>query len=214
MEYRISGERLKAYADQARRLGKVDGYMTPGKIEQVLAGVTTELPAIHPLLVCVNGLPDVNADFGENELSIVFEAQVESIAALKELPYRLSGPKCDYNGVLLPGIPAETLAEYPYAWIRENSTNGVYQLLLSQTGFYFHAEDSVLEDNNARINLQYEFPMGETTETSWINVINMTYYRWTIDGTRVLLWSNQDIPNGAADAAEVYFAGSEAVPAE
>ena len=40
MDYRISGERLKGFAEQARRLGKVSGELTPGQIEEVMRGVT------------------------------------------------------------------------------------------------------------------------------------------------------------------------------
>lgn len=37
--YKISGERLTAIADQARRLGKVTGELTPAQIEEALSGV-------------------------------------------------------------------------------------------------------------------------------------------------------------------------------
>lgn len=37
--YRISRERLKGFADQARRLGEVTGELTPEQIEDTLSGV-------------------------------------------------------------------------------------------------------------------------------------------------------------------------------
>lgn len=37
--YKISGERLKGFADQARRLGEVTGELTPEQIEETLSGV-------------------------------------------------------------------------------------------------------------------------------------------------------------------------------
>ena len=40
-DYKISGERLKGFADQARRLGNVTGKLTPEQIEDTLSGVTT-----------------------------------------------------------------------------------------------------------------------------------------------------------------------------
>lgn len=40
MDYRISGDRMKGFADQARRLGKVSGELTPVQIEDTLKGVT------------------------------------------------------------------------------------------------------------------------------------------------------------------------------
>ena len=39
MDYKISGERLKGFADQARRLGEVTGELTPEQIEDTLSGV-------------------------------------------------------------------------------------------------------------------------------------------------------------------------------
>ena len=38
--------------------------------------------------------------------------------------------------------------------------------------------------------------------------------KWGDDTARYIIWSNNDIPNGSADAAEIYFEGSEPVPAE
>ena len=40
VHYRISGDRMTALADQARRLGKVTGELTPAQIEETLSGVT------------------------------------------------------------------------------------------------------------------------------------------------------------------------------
>ena len=38
--YRISKTRLKGIADQARRLGEIQGTLTPKQIQQTLEGVT------------------------------------------------------------------------------------------------------------------------------------------------------------------------------
>lgn len=71
MDYRISGERLKGFAEQARRLGKVSGELTPGQIEEVLRGVTTELPSYYPQIVAVSGNPNVLTKFAVNDINII-----------------------------------------------------------------------------------------------------------------------------------------------
>lgn len=122
-------------------------------------------------------------------------------------------PKYSYNGVVLPEIPSDVLAQYPYAWIRKHTTNGVYQLMLSATGFYFET-GGVVVDKGSVVNPQYIFPIGGTTGTAWANANNGTYYRWTVDDARPCMWSNHDIPNGSATSTEIYFEGSEPVLAE
>ncbi len=70
MDYRISGERLKGFAEQARRLGKISGELTPGQIEEVLRGVTTELPVYFPQIVTVAVNPNVLTKFAVNDINI------------------------------------------------------------------------------------------------------------------------------------------------
>ena len=118
-----------------------------------------------------------------------------------------------YNGVRLPNIPADALIQYPYVFIRKHTTNGVYQLFLSATGFYFET-GGVIVDKGSVINPQYTFPIGDTTETEWANANNNTYYRWTVDDARPCMWSNHDIPNGSATATDIYFAGTEPIPTD
>lgn len=61
--YKISGERLKGFADQARRLGEVTGELTPEQIEDTLRGVEaggasafavliSDIPANHIVAEC------------------------------------------------------------------------------------------------------------------------------------------------------------------
>lgn len=115
-----------------------------------------------------------------------------------------------YNGVLLPEIPADVLVEYPYCWIRKHTTNAMYQLICSPTGFYYNG--SGLYDLQGVISKQYNFPIGDTAETSWTDANNTTYSGWGIDTNRPCIWSNHDIPNGSATATEMYFLASEPMP--
>lgn len=121
-------------------------------------------------------------------------------------------PGTYYNYVKLPEIPADVLAVCPYAWIRDNRTTGQYQLIMSQTGFYF--SDAVIKDNNGVINKQYNINIGDTSATAWADANNSTYSSWGLDTNRTVLWSNHDIPNGSADATDIYFKGSEPVIVE
>lgn len=128
-------------------------------------------------------------------------------------PYELSGAKCYYNNVLLPGIPDEILARYPYAWIRNNTTTGYYDLFLSDVAFYY--SDGIEEGNGVAGKPRYRVEIATAeTETGWTNNNNTQYSSWGLDSARTVLWSNHDIPNGSATATELYFKGSEPVPAE
>ena len=122
-----------------------------------------------------------------------------------------------YNGVLLPEIPADVLASYPYAWIRNNTTSGYYDLMLSNVPFYYLPSDgSVKEGNLVEGKPWYRVPIATAeTATAWVNnTSNNTFTGWGIDSARTVLWSNHDIPNGSATATEIYFNGSEPVLAE
>lgn len=115
-----------------------------------------------------------------------------------------------YNGVRLPKIPDDVLTQYPYAWIRDNRTTGQYQLIMSQTGFYF--VDSSLHDKNSVISKQYNITIGDASATAWVDANNTQYSGWGLDTNRTVLWSNHNIANGSADATDIYHYGTLAVP--
>lgn len=124
--------------------------------------------------------------------------------------------KCWYNGVLLPEIPADVLASYPYAWIRKNEGTGYYDLALTKIKGYYGITSGA---NNGGI--VYGDNMGTTDVALYrVSIANANtafaweYYQTTntwmgLDRNRVLRWSNHDIPNGSATATEIYFEGSE-----
>lgn len=117
-----------------------------------------------------------------------------------------------YNGVLLPEIPVEVLASYPYAWIRKNDRTGHYDLMLS-TGRWFCSSSATLNHNDSNAVKWYRI-----VQTSYESAEEWIYYNdtvssgWGDDSDRKLMWSNHDIPNGSATSTTIYFYGSEPVP--
>ena len=114
--------------------------------------------------------------------------------------------KYSYNSVVLPEIPADVLAQYPYAWIRLGSDGKTYDLILSSYSWYF--TDKLLTQSS-----KYVWYTA-TIEAGWW--VYKTTYTDTgeFDLAGGLIWSNHDIPNGSATATEIYFNGSEPVLAE
>lgn len=199
--YKISGERLTGFADQARRLGKVTGRLNPEQIEQVLKTVAGGGLSVFQA--------SVTDETGKQFVS-VNELAPGGVLLDVTTPETLSGAKYYYADAILPGIPEQMLAEYPYAFIRKNTANEAYQLMLSKNGFVFNGEGVIREKNGESVP-QYTFPMGETTENLWRNAYNVQYSGWTIDEARPILWANQDIPDGTEAGAEIYFRGTEPV---
>ena len=121
-------------------------------------------------------------------------------------PATLTGAKCYYNGVLLPGIPAEMFVKYPYAWIRLGSDGKTYDLILSPYSWYF--TDKLLTQSS-----KYVWYTATIEAGCWVYKTTYTDTgEFNLGGG--LIWSNHDIPNGSATATEIYFEGSEPVLAE
>lgn len=105
--------------------------------------------------------------------------------------------KCWYNGALLPEIPADVLAEFPYCWI--NSAGNAF--VVAAYPWYYVSE--VLNIPTTAENRKYTL-----SGDSWI--LSNTYTdTGNYDGKTPPTWSNHDIPNGSATATEIYFEGSE-----
>lgn len=209
MEYRISGERLRGIADQVRRLGKIGGEMRPGQMEEVLG---TMEPAERMITYLKGGEQVMGLVKTRIDHQALSETVIQSVGYAwdNSTPDELSGHWCHYGDALLPGIPEEMLEEFPFAFIRRNDTDRVYQLIFSQSGFY--RTDTVLRDNNGQFSRRYEFPTGNTEETVWRNKYNVATVSWTLDGNRYLIWSNFDIPLGTPESEEVFAYGSEPEP--
>ena len=102
-----------------------------------------------------------------------------------------------YNGVLLPEIPADVLAEYPYACIL-----GSHQLLVARQPWIYN-EALVLQPacKNQKYVLNNE---AWTLKGTWTDTGG-----WSV--AYGVLWSNHDIRNGSATSTTIYFYGSEPV---
>ena len=115
----------------------------------------------------------------------------------------------------MPKIPEDVLKNYPYAWIRNNTTSGYYDLLLSDVPFYYNGT-AIREGNEVAGKPWYRVAItGVESATAWTdNTSGHTYAGWGLDTARTVLWSNHDIPNGSATATDIYFHGSEPVPTD
>ena len=199
--YRISGERLKGFADQARRLGKISGELTPGQIEDTLKGVTAGGGSSFQSMVT-----DAIANH------FVSAAEFAPGGILEEyIPTYYS-----YNGIVLPEIPPTGYENCPYLMILryigdDSGTDNIW-LYGSTSKPYYLLQDSVdrLEFPSGRTRSKFDAESGVWgganvgTSGTWCNLTES----WEV------LWANHDIPNGSATATDIYFEGSEPVPAE
>lgn len=124
-----------------------------------------------------------------------------------------------YNGVRLPEFPFGVIGQYPYAWIRNNTTSGYYELIMADAPFYYLYNGSssagfTLVDQ-AKTQPKYRVSIsGASSATAWELENNASNTWWGIYADRPCLWSNHDIPNGSADATDIYFEGTEPVLTE
>ena len=117
--------------------------------------------------------------------------------------------KLDYNGVTLPSIPTEHFATHPFVWIRKNLLSGYYDLCMDTAQWYY--------DNNNRIDptasttqYWYRIPIATAGACTEWEFYEETTGGYTIDESRVVLWSLQDISNGK-NSTTVYFNGTSPV---
>lgn len=108
--------------------------------------------------------------------------------------------KLCYNGVLLPEIPADILAEFPYCWI--NSTfDG---LIVAAYPWYYLSRKMYIPVSAT--NKKYKL-----SGDSWTLANTYTdtggYTVNAIPG-----WSSHDVPNGSATATSMYLYGSVPIP--
>lgn len=106
-----------------------------------------------------------------------------------------------YNGVLLPEIPSDVLAEYPYCWVRLNTDKVTYDLICGKYVWYYasnlYTTSSTYVWYTAR--LESETFVYKTTYTD-----NGSF---NLGGG--LIWANHDIPNSSSTSTTIYFYGSE-----
>jgi hypothetical protein len=124
---------------------------------------------------------------------------------------------CFYNGVKLPELPSEVLANYPYCWIRKNGNTEHYDLIFTKVLGYYDATAGgiVYGENSATAEIaHYRVAYASaSTADSWDSY--QTTNTWmALDANRTVMWSNHYIPNGSLTATEMYFKASEAIPDE
>ena len=73
-KYAITAQRMSGIADQARRLGKVSGKLTPGQIEDTLQAVTTSQPGESFSGAASGFLPEVARGAATSEFTLPFAA--------------------------------------------------------------------------------------------------------------------------------------------
>lgn len=119
-----------------------------------------------------------------------------------------------YNGVLLPEIPTNALATHPYAFIRNNTSSGYYDLLLAIQPFYYDESETRLVDDGGQVDLWYRIAISNASSaTSWGATQSHTYKGWTIDANRTVLWTNTNVYiEGTTEEYQLYKAKSNPIP--
>ena len=110
-----------------------------------------------------------------------------------------------YNGVWLPEIPNELLAQYPYVWIRLNRLSGCYDLIFGTQPYYLSEDRSTItleDDSQAQPWYRVEIETADEAD-AWVFNKNTTG-TWTMDIDRPVFWTNCDIM-WAVGSDAVYF---------
>ena len=159
--------------------------------------------AVPRLPACEVRVASEGAKVVEIEASVSVMVEVVEESAENETTHAY------YNGVRLPSISKILLVTYPYAWIRNNTETGNCELFLS-------ASSRILEGGRVgpytTLSKMYTVKLANADEvTEWTHYNDYTD-NFGIDEARPVLWSNHDILY--KDSTEVYFYGSEPVPAE
>ena len=104
---------------------------------------------------------------------------------------------------------------FPYAWIRKNVTTGYYDLIFSGLQPWYDSSGKAIKyGSGSGTCIYYTVPLDTSdSANSWDVKEALTTY-FNLDDNRTVLWSNHDIQRDSATGTEVYFEGSEPVPAE
>ena len=117
--------------------------------------------------------------------------------------------KLDYNGVTLPSIPTEHFATHPFVWIRKSLLSGYYDLCMDTAQWYYN-NNNVIYPTASTTQYWYRIPIATAGACTEWEFYEETTGGYTIDESRVVLWSLQDISNGK-NSTTVYFNGTSPV---
>ena len=117
--------------------------------------------------------------------------------------------KLDYNGVTLPFIPTEHFSTHPFVWIRKNLLSGYYDLCMDTAQWYYNNNNRI-DPTASTTQYWYRIPIATAGACTEWEFYEETTGGYTIDESRVVLWSLQDISNGK-NSTTVYFNGTSPV---
>ena len=117
--------------------------------------------------------------------------------------------KLDYNGVTLPSIPTEHFATHPFVGIRKNLLSGYYDLCMDTAQWYYNNNNGI-DPTASTTQYWYRIPIATAGACTEWEFYEETTGGCTIDESRVVLWSLQDISNGK-NSTTVYFNGTSPV---
>lgn len=111
-----------------------------------------------------------------------------------------------YNGAILPVIPADALAQYPYAFITYDRVYDKYELYLGDSQWWYNDSRPDIRPGSSSLF----FGWYEFSDNSWISVGRYSHEVW-VNPNVECIWSSHDIPYGSVTATDVYFKGSEPI---
>lgn len=118
-----------------------------------------------------------------------------------------------YNGVVLPEIPVDVLAEYPNIIVYKWLSNGTINFMAAPSAYkwYYYSDGTYTQMRITECTyVRYKYDAGTGLWTFFKTYTDNG--RWGLNGTGELLWSNHDIPNGSATATDIYFSASKVLP--
>lgn len=149
-----------------------------------------------------------------------FGTEVDKISGGSDLPvaeessfgYEATGNnKFYYNGVPLPEIPQEVLAEAPYCWIKKDDIDGCYELIMGE-GEYILLGGS-MKNGQATPPPLYKIPISDSGNADgWGVQQDHIHTGFTLDEYRTILWSNFDVYDFDTSGHPLYFEATEPVP--
>lgn len=117
----------------------------------------------------------------------------------------------EYDGARLPLLPADVLAQYPYAFIYKIRNSDTYRVVFS-TGIWWWNDNG---DRGMNQTVTESCPVYEATlssdtwgflENSTKNFIKFAYFNvWDL----TFVWTNFNVPNGSVTATSYYKKATE-----